>query len=108
MDGYKHYVRTDAAGIVIHGFSSAFEAPEQTDICIDGNGGRHFTLQLRNERGQFRCRYEKGTLAERGQTELDAEWAARPPAPPTPDDLRDQRIADLEIALANAFLKGGT
>ncbi|WP_010495097.1 hypothetical protein [Paenibacillus elgii] len=106
MDGYKHYVRTNAAGLVIHGFSSAFETPEQTDACIDENGGRHFMIELRNERGQFRYRYENGTLVERGQSDLDAEWNARPPAPPTKEELREKRAADLEKALANLYTKG--
>ncbi|WP_163854653.1 hypothetical protein [Paenibacillus elgii] len=107
MDGYKHYVRIDAAGLIIHGFSTAFETPEPTDICIDENAGRHFTLDLRNDRGQFRYRYEKGAIAERNQSELDAEWEARPLVPPTPDQLRERRIADLEKALASVIAKGG-
>ncbi|MDO3680647.1 hypothetical protein [Paenibacillus ehimensis] len=95
MDGYKHYVRTNAAGLVIHGFSSAFELPEPTDICIDQNAGRHFMLELRNERGQYRLKYEKGALTARSQTELDAEWAARPSEPLT----AEERIATLTVQL---------
>ncbi|WP_010502832.1 hypothetical protein [Paenibacillus elgii] len=95
MDAYKHFIRTDATGLIIHGFSSAFETPEPTDICIEENAGRHFTIQLRNERGQSRYRYEKRALAERSQTELDTEWASRPPASPT----AEERIAALTAQL---------
>ncbi|SCW87042.1 hypothetical protein SAMN04487970_10857 [Paenibacillus tianmuensis] len=102
MDGYKHYVRTVTGGLVIHGFSSAFEAPESMDICIGENAGRHFTLDLRNERGQFRFKYENGALVERGQTELDTEWSKRPPTPPSPDQLREQQSAQLLLAQAEA------
>lgn len=96
MDAYKHYVRTDATDIVIHGFSSGFETPEPTDICIDENARRHFTLQLRNERLQCKYKWQSGALVERSQEELDAEWAARPVAQMTPEE---------KIAVLTAKLK---
>ncbi|MFB0845770.1 hypothetical protein [Paenibacillus oleatilyticus] len=99
MDGYAHYVRTDAAGIVIHGFSSAFETPEQTDTCIDENGGRHFALDLRNERGQYKYKLQKGKLTERLQAELDAEWNARPPEPPSSLEMLGRQVVALELKL---------
>ncbi|MCP1307787.1 hypothetical protein [Paenibacillus tyrfis] len=86
MDAYKHYVRTDEADLVIHGFSTAFETPEPTDICIDENAGRHFATQLRNERLQCKYKWQSGALAERSQVELDAEWAARLVAQMTPEE----------------------
>ncbi|MBU7316237.1 hypothetical protein [Paenibacillus oleatilyticus] len=95
MNAYKHYLRTDAADLVIHGFSSAFEIPERTDICIDENAGRHFTIQLRNERLQCKYKWLSGELAERSQEELDAEWAARPVAQMTPEE----KIASLTAQL---------
>lgn len=36
---YKHYIRLDSVGRVIKGFSDAFEQPEETDICINEDGG---------------------------------------------------------------------
>ncbi len=86
MDVYKHYVRTDAASLVIHGFSTAFETPEPTDICIDEHAGRHFSLQLRNERLQCKYKWQDEALAERSQVELDAEWAARPVGQMAPEE----------------------
>ena len=40
----KHYVRLDENNFIIKGFSDAFEQPLETDICINENGGRHFTM----------------------------------------------------------------
>ena len=59
---YKHYIRVNG-DIVIYGFSSEFELPLDTDICINENGGRQFELlgevnpQLVNDNGthRFRC-----------------------------------------------------
>ncbi|SCW43845.1 hypothetical protein SAMN04487970_100739 [Paenibacillus tianmuensis] len=96
MDGYKHYVRIDVAGIVTHGFSSAFETPESSDICIDEHAGRHFTLQLRNESLQYKYQWQNGALAERSQVELDAEWAGRPVAQTTPEEKLAALTAQLK------------
>ncbi|MCL1819418.1 MAG: hypothetical protein FWG36_02035 [Oscillospiraceae bacterium] len=40
----KHYIRIDNYNRIIKGFSDAFEQPEQSDICINEQGGRHFEL----------------------------------------------------------------
>ena len=40
----KHYVRVDEEDKIVHGFSSDFEKPLDTDICINENGGRQFEL----------------------------------------------------------------
>jgi len=107
MDGYKHYIRINEAGTIVHGFSDAFEQPQDGDILIVEDGPRHFHLYwpepLVNERGQYRYKWIGGQRVERSQAELDAEWAARPPAPLTPNE---QRLADLELAFAD-FLTGG-
>lgn len=39
----KHYIRVEN-GIVIKGFSDAFEKPLNTDICINEKGGRQFKI----------------------------------------------------------------
>jgi hypothetical protein len=107
MDGYKHYIRTNEAGEIIHGFSDAFEQPQDGDILVLENGPRHFHLAwpepLTNERGQYRFRWIDGQRVERSQAELDAEWAARPPGPPT----HEQRMRATEDMLLE-FLLGGT
>lgn len=96
---YKHYIRTNEAGTVVHGFSDAFEQPQDGDILVLENGPRHFHLAwpepLTNERGQYRFRWIDGQRVERSQQELDDEWAQRPPAPPS----LVERLAAAEQAL---------
>lgn len=90
MDGYKHYIRTDSSGIVILGFTSAFPeiaTPQSGDLLLDGYDGRHFQIQLTNERGQFKYKVVNGEMVERTQMELDTEWSARPPVPKTEVEL---------------------
>jgi hypothetical protein len=40
----KHYIRVDAQGSIVKGFSDAFEQPIEGDICICDNGGRQFEM----------------------------------------------------------------
>ena len=99
MNGYKHYIRISDNAVVIHGFSDAFEKPQANDICILEDGPRHFhevwPEPLQNERGQFCWRWVNGQRVERTQAELDAEWATRPPDPPT----FEERLEAAEQAL---------
>lgn len=90
------YIRTDAAGLVVRGFTTAFEQPQAGDILVSGQSGRHFTIPLMSDRGQALYRIVNGGMIARPQTELDEEWAARP-VPKTPDQLR---IEELERQLA--------
>jgi len=96
MYTYQIYVRIDQAGTIVHGFTSAFETPQDGDILLYNIGPRHFHFfwpePLINERGQFRYKWTGSAIEERTQQELDDEWATRPPVPPTPQD----RIATLE------------
>lgn len=94
MDGYKHYIRTNAQAVVIYGFSDAFEQPQTGDLALSGEQGRHFQIQLTNERGQYKYKVVSGSMVERTQSELDTEWAARP-IPIDPD-------AELSAAITNA------
>ncbi|WP_212758663.1 hypothetical protein [Paenibacillus sinopodophylli] len=95
MNGYEHYIRTNEAGIIIHGFSSAFEQPLATDHLYAENASRHFhesfSGSLTNERGQYRFMWD-GEIVPRTQQELDAEWLLQPPKSPT----AEERIAELE------------
>lgn len=110
MDTYQIYIRVDEAGTIVHGFSSAFDEPLESDILLTDEGPRHFHLfwpePLTNERGQYRYKWTDGERVERTQQELDDEWAARPPALPSIDDRvtdQSQRLADVELALAELF-----
>lgn len=44
----KHYIRLDKNNNIIYGFSDKFKKPELDDICIEENGGRHFSLLVDN------------------------------------------------------------
>lgn len=102
MDGYNHYIRVDQAGVITSGFSSAFEQPQPGDILIQEDGPRHLSQvwpdSLKNERGQNRFKWQNGERVERSQADLDAEWAARPPSPPS----LEQQLAQLTTGLAIA------
>lgn len=98
MSEYQHYIRVDANSIVIYGFTTGFEQPQPGDILLPNEDGRHFRIELRNERGQFRYKYVGGVMVQRTQTELDAEWAARPPEPET-DAEKIARLESEKVAL---------
>lgn len=98
LEDYQHYVRTDSKGIAVHGFTSGFERPKEGDILLPYETGRHFRLQLRNEREQYRYKVIDGELVERPQQELDVERAAQPPALPSAEE-RMQAMEDTLSAL---------
>ncbi|NHN31119.1 hypothetical protein G9U52_14870 [Paenibacillus sp. S3N08] len=107
MGEYKHYIRINENSLIIKRFSSAFEQPEGGDICVNEDGGRHYNDPVTNERGQYDRQWIYEEDGPRSQTDLDAEWDTRPPAPPTPEQVSEQRIADLEMAIADIFANGG-
>lgn len=104
MDGYNHYIRVNQAGIIVYGFSSAFEEPLPGDHLYIEDGPRHFTQvwpePLTNDRGQYLYRLVGDTIEQRSQDDLDAEWAARPSTPSSPE----QRIGELEAESVQTML----
>lgn len=78
MDGYRHYIRTNEQAVVIHGFSNAFEEPQEGDICINDVADRHFRLPLYTDSSQHRYKFQGGQLIERSEDELQAELDADP------------------------------
>lgn len=102
MDTYKHFIRVDSNNIVIHGFSSAFEEVQPGDIQLSGDYGRHFNIELTNEKCQFVYKIENGSMVYRTQAELTTEWNARPTPPPTVE----QQLSDLQDVV-NVLLMGG-
>lgn len=101
MNGYTHYIRTNGAGMIIHGFSSAFEQPLETDYLFAEEASRHFhesfTEPLTNERGQYRFKVIDAEFIARSQEELDAEWQLRPLTPPTEMDLIGEQLIQREL-----------
>jgi len=74
----KHYIRLDGTTI-IKGFSDAFETPEETDILINEDGGRHFEIEIDSEiltnpsliddSGKYKYKYESDTVSEKTESE---------------------------------------
>lgn len=42
----KHYIRIDNENNIVHGFSDAFEQPQEGDILINEQGGRQFEFYI--------------------------------------------------------------
>jgi hypothetical protein len=103
MDGYKHYIRTDANGIVVKGFTDGFEQPQQGDLLLSGQDGRHFQLQLSNERGQFIYKLVNGSMVSRTQEELELEWNSRPPAPKTEMEIVKEENVQLTAQIIDLW-----
>lgn len=94
---YKHYIRV-RNGLVIQGFTTAFEQPQEGDILLTGQDGRHFSLTLTNDRGQYLYKILQGSMVYRTPSELDAEWNALPPPPKSAEEHMvelEQLVADL-------------
>lgn len=103
---YKHYIRLDSVGRVIKGFSDAFEQPEETDICINEDGGYQFRLAsdgqenppLMDMDGIALYKYEGDAVAARSADEIEADRAALPaPAVMIPVD---QQLAAMALTQA--------
>ena len=105
MDFYnKHYIRVEN-GIVIKGFSDAFEQPTDTDILINDKGGRHFELDgeinppLYDENFCHLYRFD-GELRKATSEELEAEREANYVEPePTEEEIALELLADHEYRL---------
>ncbi|MGE7614767.1 hypothetical protein [Paenibacillus sp. NPDC101420] len=101
MINYKHYIRVDTDGNVIHAFSDAFEQAELDDILVTGEGGRHFNLSLWYNGVIPRWYVTGDEILERDDTELAALWAqyqAVHLAKPT--ELEQLRAENTELKLA--------
>jgi len=76
----KHYV-TLKDGFIVDGFSDAFRQPQDTDVCINEDAGRQFTLngltnpQLKDEDG-FALYKADGTRATQAEQEGYTEFTA--------------------------------
>ena len=121
----KHYISIDSNNRIIKGFSEVFEMPQETDICINENGGRHFELlgiinpPLTNDQGVFIYKYEDKQVLRRTEDEIHQEYTSIAIVPSQIDsvmlaiaELDNQRQQDkletqLAIAeLANSLLGG--
>jgi hypothetical protein len=101
MEGYQHYIRTNEAGIIIYGFSSAFEQPLETDYLFAEEAPRHFHESfkepLTNERGQYRYKLIGSELVVRAQLELDEEYENN--KPPIVKTEEQKKIEQIELLI---------
>ncbi|MGN6715519.1 hypothetical protein [Anaerocolumna jejuensis] len=111
MDYYnKHYIRLDANSCIIKGFSDAFEQPEDGDICINQEGGRHFELlgqvnpNLYDGYGCPIYKYNPATqvISETTNAEKQAGLVARK----TLEQVQNEKITELSF-LCNKTIESG-
>jgi hypothetical protein len=100
----KHYVRIDSQNRIIKGFSADFEQPQDTDICINADGGRQFELNgvinpsLINRNEVWLYKYVDGTVSQRSAEEVQSEIDAINNAPKEPTDKA--RLDAVEAAIS--------
>lgn len=104
FDLNKHYIRVEN-GLVVKGFSDAFETPSNTDICINKKGGRHFEIDgvinppLYDEKMCHIYRYDT-ELRKATAEEIKSEWQKiKPEEPVTEEDIALDLLADHEYRL---------
>ena len=84
---FNHYIRVNQNGVVVHGYSSAYEDAKEGDICILENAGRQFMLlgivnpNLSAVHGVKLYKYENGTVSLRTEDEILAEQTSTPKMP---------------------------
>lgn len=104
----KHYIRLDEQNRVVKGFSTAFEEPLETDICVCEDGGRHFelfgviNLPLINKDGICLYKYENGAVLKRAAEEIQADVDAKPKPPMSEIDLLKAQVKAATVE--NEFL----
>jgi hypothetical protein len=101
----KHYVRTDKHNNIVKGFSSDFEQPQEGDVCINDNGGRHFELNgivnppMYTSNGLPKYKLENVQVVERTEEELVAELTGLPiPVDPVTDIKKQLDSANTKLA----------
>ena len=112
MSFNNHFIRIDERNRIVHGFSDAFEEPGESDVMINGEGGRHFRLildgelseenpagMIRNEQDVPLLKWDAKNkkIARRAEKEIQADIDAIPP--PEPSVPVEGRIAELEKAV---------
>ena len=79
----KHYIRLDGI-YVIKSFSTDFEQPLKTDICVNEDGSRHFSLDTHNMQCLPNYKYVDGEILSTTEKDLQP--------------LKDKMKADLPSA----------
>lgn len=98
----KHYIRIDDQSRIIRGFSTDFEQPEESDICINEDAGRHFEINgiinpsLSDGNSVCLFKYENNQVVQRIDDEIQIEISNLSPPPPTELELLKTQVTDLE------------
>lgn len=106
----KHYIIVNEDGLITDAWSNGpYPGRDTTNaICINEQGGYQFALPETSEENPllmlfpyriYRFRYDAttGKITERPQSEIDAEIALIPPAPPS---AQEQLRADVDFLAA--------
>lgn len=98
---YKHYIRLDSNGSIIHYFSTAFETPQVNDICINKQGGILYEYDgitnppIFNKQGQPLYHVTEDIL----MAWTDEERNTLYPIPTPPAPLEVQNRADIDYII---------
>lgn len=111
MEGFynKHYIKLNTNNCIVKCFSDAFEDPEENDICINQEGGRHFELlgqinpPLTNISGIHLYKYTDGAVTKTTEAERAAELAAMP-KPVSEIDTQTEYLIDLDYRISKIEL----
>jgi len=66
----KYYVTIDKEKNVTRAFSDKFEKPQPTDICVNGNGGRHWHINIFTDDGYYKYKCESNKIMEKSHNEI--------------------------------------
>lgn len=86
----RHYIRKDDNKNIIKTFTTAFEEPEQDDICVNENGDRHYNLDIKTPEGYYKYKYDK-EIIEKTQEEIDV----------SPEKIDREKAIQKEIIIQN-------
>ena len=101
---HNHYIRLEG-NKVIKGFSDAFEEPQEGDILIAENAGRHFEYDgqvnppLSDEDGIPAYKYAKNKMGKRTKAEIEADRKALPAPEPSEMERLKGDVERLILAL---------
>ena len=97
----KHYIRLDSNNNITHGFSTDFEQPIETDICINEDGERQFELNgkinpsLNNIQGRYNYKFIDNKVIEKTEEEKV-----------NIDDLKQEKINELSQKCNETIING--
>lgn len=73
---YKHYIRLNEKKHIIKAFSTAFEQPEENDILVKENAGRHYNPIIHRTDGLYKFKYIDGEWVVNTDSDLTEELAS--------------------------------